>query len=380
MSAGQPASQAGIGQTVVPYSTFQEAFQKDPAQVHDGLVQAATAAAAGGDPALQQQMLADWHTAVSELSDSAKPVMKMGADGASILHTPQNDMASRLQSLLLNRATAAGQVGSLQPAQVVKTPEGDSFAPSVLFVKFDDADLIGWLGMAPELDLQADEGGVDRSVNRSGDHSGRCADCGVRDWGPPIRACHRLDHCQPDRCDVVFHVGDTYYSGEANEIHSRLVSDWPKRPAGTLKRSLNGNHEMYSRGGGYFQALRDFFQQPASCFAMQNANWILVGLDTAYVDFDLDEKQVAWLTGIVNAAGTRKLILFSHHQPFSQLDDQGPKLQVALADLLKQQRIHAWYWGHEHRLVIYDPHPLWGFKGRCIGHGGFPGFATMFQG
>jgi Calcineurin-like phosphoesterase len=375
MSAGQPASQAGIGQTVVPYSTFQEAFQQNPAQVHDA-VQAATATAAKGDPALQQQMLADWHTAVSELSNSAKPVMSMGADGASILHTPQNDMASRLQSLLVNQATAGGQVGSLQPAQVVKTPEGDSFAPGVLFVKFDDADLIGWLSMAPDLLFKPTKATwVDPlPVPETIPEDARIAVFG--DWGTGLYGAPAIASTisSLDRCDVVLHVGDTYYSGEANEVHSRLVGDWPKRPAGTVKRSLNGNHEMYSGGTGYFQALRDFFQQSASCFAMQNSNWILVGLDTAYVDFDLDKKQVEWLTGIVNAAGTRKLILFSHHQPFSQLDDQGPKLQVALADLLKQQRIHAWYWGHEHRLVIYDPHPLWGFKGRCIGHGGFPQF------
>jgi hypothetical protein len=375
MSAGQTASQAGIGQTVVPYSTFQEAFQKDPGQVHDA-VQDATAAAAGGDPAVQQQMLADWHTAVGELSNSAKPVMAMGAKGTSILHTPQNDVASRLQSLLLDRATAAGQVGSLQPPQVVKTPEGDSFAPGVLFVKFDDADLAGWLKMAPELIFKPKkaEWAAPAAVPETIPDDARIAVFG--DWGTGLYGAPAIAQTisSLDRCDVALHLGDTYYSGETNEVHSRLVGDWPKRSAGTLKRSLNGNHEMYSGGSGYFQALRDFFQQSASCFAMQNSHWILVGLDTAYVDFDLDEKQVAWLTGIVNAAGTRKLILFSHHQPFSQLDDQGPKLQVALANLLKQHRIHAWYWGHEHRLVIYDPHPLWGFKGRCIGHGGFPQF------
>jgi hypothetical protein len=158
------------------------------------------------------------------------------------------------------------------------------------------------------------------------------------------------------------------------------VGNWPKRPAGTLNRALNGNHEMYSGGKGYFQALGDFFQQPASCFAMQNSKWILACLDTSYNDFDLDAKQVAWLKSIVAGAGTRKLILFSHHQPFSQLDDQGPRLQVALADLLSKQRIHAWFWGHEHRLVLYDPHPLWGLKGRCIGHGGFPGFRDDLPG
>ncbi len=226
MSAGQPASQAGIGQTVVPYSTFQEAFQKDPAQVHDA-VQAATAAAAGGDPALQQQMLADWHTAVSELSDSAKPVMKMGADGASILHTPQNDMASRLQSLLLNQATAAGQVGSLQPAQVVKTPEGDSFAPGVLFVKFDDADLIGWLGMAPELIFKPTKAAwIDPSpVPETIPDDARIAVFG--DWGTGLYGAPAIAStiASLDRCDVVFHIGDTYYSGETNEVTSRLVGE-----------------------------------------------------------------------------------------------------------------------------------------------------------
>ena len=86
------------------------------------------------------------------------------------------------------------------------------------------------------------------------------------------------------------------------------------------------------------------------------------------------QNQVAWLTAIVNGAGTRKLILFSHHQPFSQLDDQGPKLQVALANLLKQRT--------DSRLVLGPRTPtgdlrsaqLWGFKGRCIGNGGFPQF------
>lgn len=375
MSAGQPAAQAGIGKTVVPYATVQEAFQKGPDKVHDA-VQKATAAAAGGDPAVQQQMLADWHTALGELSSSAKPVTKLGGDGASIIHTPQNEMASRLQTLLVNQATAAGQVGSLQPPQVVKTPSGDSFAPGIWFVKFDDLDLAGWIKMSPDLLFKPTKATwippspVPETIPDDA-HIAVFGDWGTGLYGAPVIASTIAGL---DRCDVVLHVGDTYYSGETNEVQTRLVSDWPKRPAGTLKRSLNGNHEMYSGGGGYFQALRDFFQQPASCFAMQNSKWILVCLDTAYVDFDLDQDQVAWLTAIVNGAGTRKLILFSHHQPFSQLDDQGPKLQVALANLLKQGRIHAWYWGHEHRLVLYEAHKLWGFKGRCIGNGGFPQF------
>ena len=34
--------------------------------------------------------------------------------------------------------------------------------------------------------------------------------------------------------------------------------------------------------------------------------------------------------------------------------------------------IFAWYWAHEHICALYEPHPLWGFLGRCAGHGGFP--------
>jgi hypothetical protein len=376
MSAGQPiAPQASVGQTVVPYATFQEAFQKDPGQVHDA-VQAATAVVAAGDPVAQQQMVAAWHTALGELSKSARPVMAMGLGGATILHTPQNELAARLQTLLVKQATAAGQVGALQPEQTVKTPDGDSFAPGVLFVKFDNDDIAGWLRMSPELVFKPPraEWVEPAPVPQTIPDDAQIALFG--DWGTGLYGARAISQtiASLDRCDVVLHVGDTYYSGEQSEVHARLVGDWPKRPAGTVNRSLNGNHEMYSGGSAYFQALRDFFQQPASCFAMQNSKWILVCLDTAYKDFDLDEKQVDWLKSTIAAAGTRSVILFSHHQPFSQLDDQGPKLQVALADLLKQQRIYAWFWGHEHRLVLYDPHPLWGFKGRCIGHGGFPGF------
>ena len=79
--------------------------------------------------------------------------------------------------------------------------------------------------------------------------------------------------------------------------------------------------------------------------AMQNSKWILVCLDTSYKDFHLTE---AGRLAIVHGGlrGHPKLILLSDHQPASQLDDQGPKLQAALTDLLSKQRIHAWPWGN----------------------------------
>jgi hypothetical protein len=61
------------------------------------------------------------------------------------------------------------------------------------------------------------------------------------------------------RCDVALHLGDTYYSGNEDEIKDRLIGGWPKR-TNTLNRALNGNHEMYSGGQEYFEALASFFK------------------------------------------------------------------------------------------------------------------------
>jgi hypothetical protein len=42
--------------------------------------------------------------------------------------------------------------------------------------------------------------------------------------------------------------------------------------------------------------------------------------------------------------------------------------------------VYAWYWGHEHLLAIYDPHPTWGLLARCVGHGGYPYFRPRLDG
>jgi hypothetical protein len=45
-----------------------------------------------------------------------------------------------------------------------------------------------------------------------------------------------------------------------------------------------------------------------------------------------------------------------------------------LAQHLSSRRIYACDWGHEHHCVVYDEHPAYGLRGRCIGHSGFPEF------
>lgn len=136
---------------------------------------------------------------------------------------------------------------------------------------------------------------------------------------------------------------------------------------------------MYTGGHSYFDTALPCFGQTSSYFAMQNNSWVLAGLDTSYTadfggqDGHLDDEQVQWLRGIVSAAGDRKLVLFSHHQPFSLLEsNRGGNLAAELKEFLEARRVFAWYWGHEHYCVLYDRHPAYGFYGRCLGHGGMP--------
>jgi hypothetical protein len=171
--------------------------------------------------------------------------------------------------------------------------------------------------------------------------------------------------------DLLVHLGDVYYSGTEQEIRERMLGLWPK-DAGRITRALNSNHEMYSGGFGYFDLEFEAFGQTSSYFAFQNKFWLLVFLDSAYVDHDIDALQVGWLNTIVSQAGSRKILLFSHQQLFSRLDSQGPKLLKALRYLLEAKFVRGWYWGHEHQCVLYDTHPDYNLTARCLGNGGIP--------
>jgi hypothetical protein len=193
------------------------------------------------------------------------------------------------------------------------------------------------------------------------------------DWGTGLYGAPKIagQMTRMGGFELLLHLGDVYYSGTREEVQERFLDLWP-RTAGRLSRALNSNHEMYSGGYGYFELALPALGQKSSYFALENDAWLLVGLDTAYVDHDMDNQQVAWLNAVIRQAHGRKVVLFSHQQLFSRLDDQGPKLHKALRHLLEARAITAWYWGHEHQCVIYDPHPRYGLLGRCLGNGGIP--------
>src|ERR1044071_3610121 len=105
---------------------------------------------------------------------------------------------------------------------------------------------------------------------------------------------------------------------------------------------------MYNGGHAYFGSILKTFQQPSSYFALQNDFWTLVGLDTAYNqsfgghEGVLDDEQATWLRKIVAAAEDRKIVLFTHHQPLTLLDNNsGGNLFEKLKEFLDARKIFA---------------------------------------
>jgi Calcineurin-like phosphoesterase len=177
----------------------------------------------------------------------------------------------------------------------------------------------------------------------------------------------------------VLHLGDVYYSGWKEEYQTRFLPYWPVQSAAeeTHSWSLNGNHDMYSGGHGYFGFLlrdpRFAGQNGSSHFCLVNSEWQLLGLDTAYADNDLAGGQADWVKGKLETS-ERKTMLLSHHQPFSAFNPKPPPAFVKrLQPAFDVRRIDAWLWGHEHLCCVYekDFKPFLEF-GSCIGHGGVP--------
>lgn len=237
----------------------------------------------------------------------------------------------------------------------------------------------------------------------------------VGDWGsglPRARDVARLmaeevaQALAAGRAAHVIHLGDVYYSGLPEEVQQRVLADgmWPvtvaQARAGVSSWSLNGNHDMYGGGWGYFGTLlgderfaaqRSPDGRPTSWFRIRTPAWDVVGLDTSWdpevlskgLRGVLADPQAAQLRGWADELGDRRLMLLSHHQYVSSYDlgDLGQVLPHKLAPLLADGRIAAWLWGHEHRCMGFEP--AHGAAGvgfmRCIGHGGVPIPATSAE-
>ncbi|HLA91018.1 MAG TPA: metallophosphoesterase [Gemmatimonadaceae bacterium] len=181
----------------------------------------------------------------------------------------------------------------------------------------------------------------------------------------------------------VIHLGDVYYSGWDHEYQRRFLPYWPvqQAEAGTIGSwCLNGNHDMYSGGHAYFgTALKEprfapwhsNANGPSSFFSLVNANWKILGLDSAWDDGGLKDPQSDWLRDELRSSGNRKTLLLSHHQFVSAYESVAKDLIAKVSPILEVKPVTAWFWGHEHRCMHFSTNVEVAF-GRCLGDGGVP--------
>jgi len=204
----------------------------------------------------------------------------------------------------------------------------------------------------------------------------------VADWGAGNQSALNVGQQMKNKSpDYAIHLGDIYYAGEEAEAKDFLYRF--RGIARSRSFALNGNHEMYSGGRGYFNVVLPNLQQSASYFGLFNQNWQFIALDTAYVDHVLTspsdsrlQNQFVWAVDKLKNAAKSSVVL-THHQPFSAYQpeqDNAARLRddIGRLDLAIQPvSIFAWFFGHEHRCTIYDD-SFNDFKARLIGNGCIP--------
>jgi 3',5'-cyclic AMP phosphodiesterase CpdA len=219
----------------------------------------------------------------------------------------------------------------------------------------------------------------------------------VGDWGTgDTNARLLLRQIVDKKPDVVFHLGDVYYSGTEHEFQNYFYAIWQNMlgltavpwggkaagPTNPATFTLSGNHDMYAGGAPYYTTL-DMLGQPASYFCLRNPKWQFIAMDTGLHDRNplalsmttLEDSEVEWVRDKILNAGGRQTVLLSHHQLFTTFESIGAdknrinqNLLGQLGDLL--DKVTVWFWGHEHDFVVYPKFE--NVLGRCIGHASVP--------
>ena len=218
------------------------------------------------------------------------------------------------------------------------------------------------------------------------------------DWGSGTERAEKLataitaklneDESRSRDCHVI-HLGDTYFAGFPWEQYLHVLRLWPATTQSwATSWALPGNHDYYSGAGGYYDTLlteRRFAHQSTggtttSIFEIANDRWMILGLDSGYIDHDLVPVEQSWLKARLEHAERNQLgvILLSHHQPWSVFTagpnppwwqralsllrrlkawvtrkSNTPMLWSRVQPLLADLQLQAWFWGHEHRLALY---------------------------
>jgi hypothetical protein len=179
--------------------------------------------------------------------------------------------------------------------------------------------------------------------------------------------------------DIIIHLGDVYYSGTRQECVQNVI-EVLDAVVSELKIArppfftLPGNHDYYSGGRGFYEMIGRInadlpgCEQKASYFCLRTVDdhWQFLGMDTGFHDRrpighiapPLEQSEVTWHRDkLDHFPGTT--ILLSHHQLYSAKErlSRGPRpwLNETLHAVFQPyyDRVAAWFWGHEHNLIIF---------------------------
>mmetsp|Transcript_15006 Transcript_15006/g.26317 ORF Transcript_15006/g.26317 Transcript_15006/m.26317 type:complete len:566 (+) Transcript_15006:2329-4026(+) len=282
----------------------------------------------------------------------------------------------------------------------------------------------------PELDLKTESGVIDMNkpmtkldgtpnfvpkaeVNNNNADEGEIVIGIAADWGAgTIEAQGFADHMYEVNPHYTFHLGDIYLSGTPEEVKEKMLethpcqngnkhtTDWANGTRGTV--ALNGNHEMMSRGYGYFETLLPAYGQKTSYGAFQSQYWRFFIFDTAYDSLPevdslmsainyfmapsgdpktkLNKAQMDWLTdkelNFFDPANQRGMVPMQHMQMINtfmsssfgtkktQTEDQFSEASIGATTktfqkLLKKGGFSEGYgiasiFGHDHKAVSYS--------------------------
>jgi hypothetical protein len=207
----------------------------------------------------------------------------------------------------------------------------------------------------------------------------------IGDWGTHMADNAALLRQAVKRFEpqAIIHLGDVYYSGTVEECTANVLNVMDEIYKGITPRApffaIPGNHDYYSGGGGFYHTVDTINSgvadstQAASffCLRTEDDRWQFLGMDTGYNDRvptdqlidpegpDLHDNEMDWHKDKLEKF-PGSTILLSHHQLISakeQLNRQEPHyLNQKLYDKFVPyfDRISAWYWGHEHNLILFE--------------------------
>lgn len=226
------------------------------------------------------------------------------------------------------------------------------------------------------------------------------------DWGSgtcEARVVSKL--MQAGTPDIAIHMGDVYYTGEPSEFETNMLGQPPNEnqigvsfPRGKSSTFfMNGNHEIISGCKGLMDTGFQSTGQETTYMGWQSDSWRFIALDTGYDSYwklksgtrivvptpenpptaPQPQAVIDWLVNVVKVGDEtdkRGLVLFTHHQPFSDFSSAYLGTAKQLTKILPPGKQVLWFAGHEHSLAFYDEVILKGTTfstiNRMVGNGG----------